>query len=187
MKAKVNKVTIQVTQGDILSLPVAVAGVVTVTDPNLTLEPDIMARAGGAVLAQTQHIGWADIGTAVITDAGALKSIEKIIHAVAPRLTDDSARAKLALVTWQALSLAEENGLKSLALPAISTGTLGYPLEACARIMCEQIIDFTFEKLKHLRRIVLCVETPNAQKIFDAELNRQIDELKETGEGTVTV
>lgn len=185
MKAKVNKVTIQVTQGDILSLPVA--GVVTVTDPNLTLEPVLLARAGSAVQSQTEYIGWADVGMAVITSAGALKGIEKIIHAVGPRLTDDSARAKLALVTWQSLSLAEENGLKSLALPAISTGTLGYPLEACAMIMCEQIIDFTFEKLKHLRRIMLCVENANAQKIFDAELNRQINELKETGEGTVTV
>jgi O-acetyl-ADP-ribose deacetylase (regulator of RNase III) len=184
MKAKVNKVTIQVTQGDILSLPAA--GVVSVTDPNLNLDPLLLVRTGPTVQAQTKQLGWADIGTAVVTGAGALKGVEKLIHAVAPRLTDQGSRAKLALVTWQALLAAETNGLKSVALPAISTGALGYPVEACAKIMIEQTIDFTFEKLKSLRRIVFCLESTNAVKIFDAELARQVEALKATGEGTVT-
>lgn len=183
MKAKVNKVTIQVTQGDILNTPVA--SIVTVTDPNLTVDATLLAKAGSNVQSQTQQIAWADVGSAVITTAGNLKHVDHIIHAVGPRWSDDSARAKLALVTWQCLLLAEDNALKSIALPAISTGALGYPLEGCAKVMIEQIIDFTFEKLKSLRTIILCVDSLNALKIFEAELTRQLEDLKETGEGQV--
>lgn len=185
MKAKVNKISIQVIQGDLLSLPVA--GVVTVTDPNLHLDPKLLARAGAQVQAQTQQIAWADVGTAVITGSGNLKNVEKIIHAVGPRWGEDSARGKLALVTWQCLSLAEDNGLKSIALPPISTGALGYPLEGCAKTMIEQVIDFTFEKLKALRTIIMCVDSLNALKVFEAELQRQLTDLKATGEGQVRV
>jgi O-acetyl-ADP-ribose deacetylase len=186
MKAKVNKITIQVIQENILNLPVA--AIVTVTDPNLRVDPALARRAGPIVQAQTQALRWSDVGTAVITDAGTLKNVTKIIHAVGPRWSDEGARAKLGLVTWQCLSLAEEHGLKSIALPAISTGTLGYPLENCAKTMLQQIVDFTFEKLKHLKSIILCLDdTPNALSIFEAEFTRQLEELRAAGEGQVLV
>lgn len=187
MKAKVNRVSIQITQDDILSLPAA--ALVTVTDTNLRVDPALLAKTGNSVQLQTEAIRWSDIGTAVMTDAGALKTTAKIIHAVGPRWGDGSARAKLALVTWRCLELAEQDGLKSIALPPISTGALGYPLENCAVTMLEQIIDFTFEKLKSLRTIILCVDqhTPNALSIFEAEFTRLLEELKATGEGQVHV
>jgi O-acetyl-ADP-ribose deacetylase (regulator of RNase III) len=186
MKAKVNKVNIQLTQEDILSLPVA--AIVTVTDPNLHVDPALLAKTGPTVQVQAEAIRWSDVGTAIVTDAGLLKNTVKIIHAVGPRWGDDSARAKLALVTWQCLELAEEHGLKSVALPPISTGALGYPLENCALTMLEQIIDFTFEKLRFLRSIVLCVgDAPNAMSIFETEFTRLLEELRETGEGQVHV
>ncbi len=186
MKAKINRVTIEIIQGEILN--VTAAALVTVTDPNLRVDPALLAKTGPSVQAQVQAIRWSDVGTAVITDAGLLKHANRIIHAVGPRWGDDSARAKLALVTWQCLALAEEHGLKSVVIPPISVGALGYPLENCAKTMIEQIVDFTFEKLKSLRHVILCVDdTPNALNIFDAELRRQIEELRETGEGQVRV
>ncbi len=184
MKAKVNKVTIQVLQGHILTLPVSAA--VTVTDPNLTVDLELARLAGPALSAQARAVGLVDIGSAAITDAGALKNIQKIIHAVGPKWGEPSARAKLALVTWACLSLAEDNHLSSVALPAISTGALGYPLENCAKTMLEQIIDFTFEKLRHLKTIYVCVDdTPNALEVFSSEFQQQLNSLKEAGEGSV--
>lgn len=186
MKAKVNKVNIQISQENLLSLPVA--AIVTVTDLNLHVDPALLARTGPIVQSQTEVIRWSDVGTAIITDAGTLKTATKIIHAVGPRWGEDSARAKLALVTWRCLELAEQHGLKSIALPPISTGSLGYPLENCALTMLEQIIDFTFEKLRSLRSIILCVgDAPNALNIFETEFSRLLEELKETGEGQVHV
>ncbi len=184
MKAKVNKLTIQIVQADILSLPVN--GIVTATDPNLTLSPELAPRVGADVQRERREIGWVDIGSAAITSAGNLP-FEKIIHAVGPRWGEGSERGKLANVTLHALQLAENNQLKSIAIPAISTGALGYPLENCAKTMLTQIVDFTFEDLKHLRTIIVCVDTPLAFEIFKAEFDRQLQELKESGDGKVKV
>jgi O-acetyl-ADP-ribose deacetylase len=187
MKAKVNKTSIQVVQGDIYGLQTG--AIVTVTDPNLGLNPKLATLAGPEVQAEADYIGWCDIGSAVVTDAGKLTNVEKIIHAVGPKLAEDRSRGKLARVTWRSLELAEEHGLKSVALPPISVGTLGYPVEASAKIMIEQIIDFTFEKLKSLRTVIICVDDsiPNALQAFESEFKRQLAALKETGEGQVHV
>lgn len=184
MKAKVNKVTIRIVQSDILSLPVS--GIVTATDPNLSLSPTLAAKAGADVQRECREIGWVGIGSAAITSAGNLP-FEKIIHAVGPRWGEGSERGKLANVTLHALQLAESNQLKSIALPAISTGALGYPLENCAKTMLTQIVDYTFEDLKHLRTVIVCVDTPLAFEVFKTEFSRQLEELKESGDGKVKV
>lgn len=184
MKAKVNKVTIQIVRDDILAL--SVNGIVTSTDPNLSLSPDLSVKAGIDVQRECREIGWCDVGSAVITDAGNLL-VEKLIHAVGPRWGEGSERAKLANVTLHCLRLAEENQLKSIALPPISTGALGYPLEHCAKIMLTQIIDFTFEDLKYLRTVILCVVDIVAFEAFQREFERQLGDLKESGEGKVKI
>lgn len=184
MKAKVNKVTIEIDRNTLLNLPAAV--IVNATDPNLSLPPELARRGGDTLQAQCREIGWCDVGAAVITDAGSLP-FEKIIHAVGPRWGEGSERAKLALATLQSLQLAEENRLKSIALPAISTGALGYPLENCAKVMLAQIIDYTFENLKYLRTISICLDNDVALAVFRQEFQSQIQDLKESGEGKVKV
>ncbi len=184
MKAKINKVTVNVIQDELLN--VSAEAVVNATDPNLSLPAD-MAELGGALLQlQAREIGWCDVGSAVITDGGDLP-FEKVIHAVGPRWGEGSERAKLALATLAALKLAEDNKLKSITLPPISTGVLGYPIENCAKVMLEQIIDFTFEDLKHLRTVIVCAADEGTFTIFKDEFERQIEDLKESGDGKVKV
>ncbi len=184
MKVKVNKVTIQVLQDDILSL--GLNGFVHSTDPNLHLSPALLIKAGLSVQEACNNIGWCDIGDAVITSGGNLP-YEKIIHVVGPRWGEGSERGKLANATLACLRLAEENRLRSLALPAISTGILGYPLENCAHTMITQIIDFTFENPRYLKLIVLCLDNTTAFTIFKNELQEQIEDLKKAGDGEVSV
>jgi O-acetyl-ADP-ribose deacetylase (regulator of RNase III) len=186
MKAKINKVNIEIVQGSIYALNAA--AIVTVTDPNLNVEPDLLARTGSSVYLQTQAIRWSDIGTAVITSAGAMSNATHIIHTVGPHWGEFAARANLALCTWNSLKLAERYKLKSIALPPISTGAMGYPLENCAKTMLENIIDFTFEKLRSLRTIIICVDkTPHALQIFENEFAEQLEALRAAGEGQVYV
>lgn len=184
MKAKVNKVNIQIVQGDLTTL--SVAAIVNATDPNLSLFPALAAKAGPDVARECREIGWCGVGDAVITSAGKA-GFEKIIHAVGPRWGEGSERGKLANATLRCLRLAEENHLKSIAIPAISTGSLGYPLENCARVMLTQIIDFTFEDLKFLRNVVICLDNPLALQAFHNEFERQLHELRESGEAKVKV
>jgi O-acetyl-ADP-ribose deacetylase (regulator of RNase III) len=184
MKIKVNKVTIQLVQDDILSL--AVSGIVNSTDPNLHLNPALLLRAGHKLQEAVNAIHWCDIGDAVITNAGDLP-FQKIIHAVGPRWGEGSERGKLANATLACLRLAEEYRLRSLALPAISAGVLGYPLENCARTIITQIIDYTFENPRFLKLVVICLDNLTAMTVFQNELRLQAEQLKNAGEGEVTV
>ena len=184
MKAQVNKVSIQVVPDDLLSL--TAEGIVVSTDVNLTVSPVLSAKAGPTVQRECIQIGWCEVGSAVVTGAGNLYA-EKIIHAVGPRWGEGSERGKLANVVLESLRLAEQQRLRSLAIPPISTGALGYPLENCAKTMLAQIVDYTFENLKHLRQIIICVDTALAFDVFRREFAEQLNELKEAGEGKVKV
>jgi len=184
MKAKVNKVTIQLVEGSPLAF--ADAGLVLQTDPNLTVDAELAALTGPDVVQECAQIGWCEVGSAVITDPGQLP-VERLIHVVGPRWGEGSERGKLANATWKCLQLAEEDRLPSLVMPAISTGTMGYPLENCAKTMLERIIDFTFEDPKYLRTIIICLETPTAFNIFRQEMRVQLQELKANNQGKVQV
>lgn len=184
MKVKVNKVAIRLVQGEIRTIPAE--AIVTVTDTNLSLEPELARRAGADVEQELAAIAWCEVGSAVITRAGKLP-FKKIIHAVAPRWGEGSERGKLANATLECLRLAERNGLHSLVMPAISTGAYGYPLENCAVTVLTQIVDFTFEDLRALRSVIVCLSDEHAYEVFKSELERQIQILRESNEGQVQV
>lgn len=183
MKARVNSVIIEVAQGDMLTFPTE--AITVVTDPNLSVSSDLHHLAGPTVKEQTTIINWRDIGQSAITDAGNLPFARKIIHTVGPRWGEGSERGKLEIATWSTLTLAEEYKLASIALPAISVGTLGYPVEACAKIMLTRVIDFTFEALEFLRLITFCLEDEGVYNAFKTEFEQQIHDLLQTGEGQV--
>lgn len=185
MKATVNRFSIELVQDEIYMLPVQ--AVVTVTDTNLTPSADLLASAGDILQTEIVELGWREVGSAALTSAGRLPHAQHIIHAVAPRWGEGSERGKLANVTWSCLWLAHDHKLASIALPAISVGVLGYPVEACAQIMISRVIDFTFESTKHLRQILFCLNKEPVFAVFAAEFKRQIDHLLATGEGSVHV
>ncbi|MEA3431824.1 MAG: macro domain-containing protein, partial [candidate division WOR-3 bacterium] len=54
------------------------------------------------------------------------------------------------------LKKAQELGLKSMSLPAISSGIFGFPKERCAKIMIKTIIDFFEENKDSSLRVVNC-------------------------------
>ncbi len=182
MKAKVNRITIQVVEADLFSL--SVAAVVNATTTDLALSQDLASRVGVEVQRECARIGFVDVGSAIMTSAGNLIA-EKLIHTAGPRWGEGSERGKLMLCVQECLRLCENNKLKSIAFPAISIGALGYPVENCAVTMLTQIVDYTFEDLKHLRTVVMCLNDANAASIFKRELQRQIEELQETGDAKV--
>jgi len=76
-----------------------------------------------------------------ITSAGNLPS-RYVIHAVGPVWGEGDEPAKLAAAVTGALELAEQRGLLSLALPAISTGIFGFPKDLAAEVILRAIADF---------------------------------------------
>lgn len=182
MKTKVNKVTIEIVQDNVLSQ--SVSAIINPTDTNLTVSAELLEKAGETVQIACREIGWCGVGSATITPAGHLPQ-DKIIHVVGPRWGEGGERAKLTSATLRCLQLAEENQLKSIALPAVSTGVYGYPIENCATVMLNETIDYTFEDLKYLRTIIFCLQHPRAFEVFQNEFEHIIQELKTGGDGRI--
>ena len=97
-------------------------------------------RAGGpAILDECRRIrdarGPLPPGEAVVTGAGRLRC-RHVVHAVGPIWEDGHAGepALLASAYRNSITLAAENGARTLALPSISTGAYGYPVAEAARI-----------------------------------------------------
>lgn len=180
MEIEVNGILIRLVQGDITSLDVD--AIVNAANSQLILGSGvagaIRTKGGPSIQDECLRIGWCDVGDAVITGGGQLLA-RHVIHAVGPRLGEGNEPGKLASATRASLTLAEEKQLASIAFPAISTGVFGFPLEACAQVMLRVAIDFTFEDVVHLKIIVFCLYDRKALGIFEAELQRQLEELED--------
>jgi O-acetyl-ADP-ribose deacetylase (regulator of RNase III) len=78
---------------------------------------------------------------------------------------------KLAAAVRAALALADRRGVKSIALPAISTGVFGFPMARAARIMLTEVHRFLQGGTK-LDRVVISLKDEEAFAIFKRELRR---------------
>ena len=107
-------------------------------------------RAGGPEILKeckeirrVQYPDGLPTGRAVITTAGKMPA-KHVIHTVGPvygRGGKDKAEL-LAACYRNSLALAAENGLKTIAFPAISTGIYGYPLDEAAQVSSQAIQQF---------------------------------------------
>ena len=104
------------------------------------------------------------MGEAAITTGGDLKA-RYVIHTVGPRMGEGDEDVKLKNATWNALKLADENKLKSIAFPAISTGIFGFPMERCAEVMIGTIIEYLSDETG-LQRVVICLFDKKGYKTF---------------------
>lgn len=97
-------------------------------------------RAGGpSIMQELDRIraasGGCPTGSAVVTGAGRLPA-RFVFHAVGPVYRDGKHGEPdlLASCYRKCLELAEENEVKTLSFPSISTGAYGYPVRDAARI-----------------------------------------------------
>lgn len=80
-------------------------------------------------------------GQALITGAHNLPN-RHVIHCLGPVYgVDQLSEELLASCYRNALQLAEQNKITSIAFPAISTGVFGYPMESAARVAFKTVID----------------------------------------------
>jgi len=126
----------------------------------------IRRRGGSAIQEECDRIGYCPVGQAVVTGGGNLPA-HWVIHAVGPVWRGGNAGedALLASAVRAALARAEEVGAKSVALPAISTGVFGYPVERAARISIAAARTFAGEA-KVVEKIVFCLFDERTFEIF---------------------
>jgi len=130
---------VRVIEGDITR--VAADAIVNAANAELQMGGGVCGaifRAAGVdeLSAACRAIGRCPTGSAVITPAFAIATARHIIHAVGPvyaSYAPDEARRLLRSAYSSSIRLAAENGCRSIAFPAISTGIYGYPLDEAAR------------------------------------------------------
>lgn len=130
----------------------------------------IHKAAGPQLLAECRKLKGCETGQAKIT-AGFNLPARFVIHTVGPVWTGgEQGEAELLANCYRnSLRLAEENELKSIAFPSISTGVYGYPLEQAARVAVCTVREVISE-LTNLEKIIFCCFSQRALGVYQALL-----------------
>jgi len=173
MEARIGDRIIQLVQGDLTEL--AVDAIVNAANAQLVLGAGvagaIRTKGGPSIREECDAIGGTTVGQAVITGAGNLKA-RHVIHAVGPRMGEGNEDEKLRLATWNSLLRATENGLTSIAFPAISTGIFGFPKDRCAAIMLRAARQFLEQQSTSVAKVIFCLWSAEDLKIFEETLSQ---------------
>ncbi|XP_051767270.1 protein mono-ADP-ribosyltransferase PARP14 isoform X3 [Ctenopharyngodon idella] len=83
-------------------------------------------------------------GDAIITDAGRLRC-KYVVHAVGPRFSDSDRRTtvqRLRHAIRESLNKASSKNCSSIAIPVISSGIFGCPLELCTESIAKEVCEY---------------------------------------------
>ncbi len=167
-----NDTLLELIEGDITELQVD--AIVNPANEDLRLGGGVAGavreKGGASIQDECDRIGGTPVGTAVMTGAGTLKA-KQVIHAVGPRMGEGDEDRKLAAAVRAALALADRNGQRTIAIPAISTGMFGYPVDRCARILLTEVHRYLQGGTK-LERVVVCLRGDQNYQTFRNELRR---------------
>ena len=130
----------------------------------------IRTKGGPTIQEECNKQGPTFVGGAVITTAGNLKA-KHVIHAVGPRMGEGNEDQKLKNATLNSLKCADENSLKSISFPAISTGIFGFPIERCAEIMLKTTIDY-LKGQTGLEKVIFCLFGQDSYQVFANQLEQ---------------
>jgi len=167
MKWTINGKQLLLLQGDITEMDTD--AIVNAANKDLVLGAGvagaIRSKGGPAIQEECNRVGGAPVGGAAITTGGNLKA-RYVIHAVGPRMGEGGEDRKLADATRNSLNLAQEEGLKSIAFPAISTGIFGFPKDRCARIMLATVAETLREEETTLKEVIFCLWGEETLQVF---------------------
>ena len=124
----------------------------------------IHRAAGPELLEECRKLNGCPTGKAKLTEAYRLPA-KYVIHTVGPIWAGGNSGEPglLASCYRNSLNLAEDNGLKSIAFPSISTGVYGYPFAEACEIAITEIQEFLNESGAQIRVILVT----HSQNDFD--------------------
>jgi O-acetyl-ADP-ribose deacetylase len=110
-------------------------------------------------------------GQAVITDGHNLPN-RYVIHCLGPVYGTDHPEEKLLADCYRnALHLAEERRIVSIAFPSISTGAFGYPMRAAAEVAFKTVKEL-LKQLNELKLIRFVLHDQSALKIHEQVMEK---------------
>jgi len=158
---------IKILQGDITDLKVE--AIVNPANNKLVMGAGVagaIKRKGGKIIeAEAVKIGPIKIGEAIFTSAGSLPA-KYVIHAATMGLDFKTDEIKIRSACKNALKVAEQLKIKSIAFPALGCGVGGFPYLAAAKIMAQEVFRYLREEKNNLKEIIFCLYDKEAYEIF---------------------
>ncbi|KAI7316187.1 hypothetical protein KC315_g10865 [Hortaea werneckii] len=156
----------------------------------------IHSAAGPSLLAECRKLNGCETGEAKITGAGDLPC-KFVIHAVGPvygrenRKAEGGAARLLRSCYRRSLEVARENGVRSVAFSALSTGVYGYPSEEAAEVAVQAVKGWLEEEdddggekgEPKMERVVFCSFLEKDEKAYERIVPRYFPPA-ETGKET---
>lgn len=170
MEKSISGVKIRLVQGDIAK--VEADAIVNAANDHLWMGAGVagaIKRKGGKEIEdEAMKQAPIPIGGAVVTSAGKLKA-KCVIHAavMGQDLTTNEEYIKDA--TLNSLKRAEELKIESVAFPAFGTGVGGFPVDRCARIMIDQVKDFS-KNTRFLKEVLFVLFDKRSYDIWSIKL-----------------
>lgn len=130
----------------------------------------IVRKGGSVIQEESDRIGYVPVGNSAVTTGGALKA-KYVIHTVGPRWGEGDEETKLRSAVKNTLKTAKERGFRSIGMPAISAGIFGFPKDRCARIIMNEIAEFTAQD-QTIKEIDLYLMDPEIITFFSDEMGR---------------
>ncbi len=174
MRVQQGDFTLEIVQGDITKQPDMEA---IVNAANAQLMPGggvagAIHRAAGPELAEAcRPLAPIRPGQAVITPGFRLPN-RYVIHVLGPVYGRDVPSDQILAEAYRnALKLADEHGIRSVAFPAISTGVFGYPMEEAAEVALKTVLEAA-PKLRRVRHVRFVLFDERARRIHEEVLAR---------------
>lgn len=171
---KVNNKTLRLVMGDITERDVD--AIVNAANSHLQHGGGVagaIVRKGGQIIQdESDKIGFVPTGHAAVTTAGKLPA-KFVIHAVGPRMGEGDEDNKLKNAAQSSFMLASGKGLKSISMPAVSSGIFGFPKDRCAKILVNEAKKFFMDnKQTPLEIIEFCIFDELTLNYFKQEFDK---------------
>ncbi len=123
-------------------------------------------------------------GDAIVTGACNLPC-QYVVHAVGPRFTDYDKKtsvSRLKLAVQESLRQAEKVNCSTIALPAISSGVFGFPVDLCADTIAQAVREYCDSPGSQglLTEIHLVDNNDNTVRVLATAVNREFTDLGPT-------
>lgn len=165
---KIKDTEIKVIQGDITALKVE--AIVNAANNKLVMGGGVAGaikkKGGQGIEDEAVAKGPIRIGEAVATKAGKLPC-KFVIHAATMGMDFKTDELKIREASRNALKVAEELEVSSVAFPALGCGTGGFPLLASAKIMAQEVLKHLRDEKTALKEIIFSLFDPQAFDIFN--------------------
>lgn len=164
---------IELFQGDITTI--ALDAIVNAANNSLLggggVDGAIHRKAGAELLEECKKLRGCQTGDAKITNGYKLPA-RNVIHTVGPIYRGGtSGEADLLRSCYRrCFEVADENGLKSIAFPSISTGAYGYPILEASRVAITETLS-QLKRFTGITKVVFALFSETDRSVYEKILN----------------